>query len=79
MKPDYIICLEDGKKFKLLKNHVMVAFGMTPNEYRAKWNLPADYPIVAPNYAAERRAVAYKIELGLKRDKCKKPQSIAKQ
>jgi predicted transcriptional regulator len=67
--PDYIICLEDGKRYKILKNHLMATYGMTPKEYRAKWNLPANYPMVAPNYAAKRSAIAYKIGLGRKRSK----------
>lgn len=52
--PDYIICLEDGKKFKIMKRHLTTAYGMTPAEYRRKWNLPPDYPMVAPNYAQAR-------------------------
>ncbi|PCJ59919.1 MAG: transcriptional regulator [Rhodospirillaceae bacterium] len=62
--PDYIICLEDGKKLKMLKRHIRTTFGMNPEEYRAKWGLPADYPMVAPNYAARRSAFAKKIGLG---------------
>ncbi|NGO55303.1 MucR family transcriptional regulator [Mesorhizobium camelthorni] len=54
LTPDYIICLEDGKKFKSLKRHLSSQHGMTPDEYRAKWNLPADYPMVAPSYATAR-------------------------
>jgi predicted transcriptional regulator len=61
--PDYLICLEDGKKFKSLKRH-LGTLGLTPNQYRAKWNLPADYPVVAPNYAATRSALAKAIGLG---------------
>ena len=64
--PDYIICLEDGKKFKSLKRHIGVHFGLTPEAYRAKWNLPADYPMVAPNYAASRSELAKSIGLGRK-------------
>ena len=64
--PDYIICLEDGKKLKMLKRHLRTAYGMTPEEYRIKWGLPADYPMVAPNYAAQRSAFAKKIGLGRK-------------
>ncbi|GAA4113188.1 MucR family transcriptional regulator [Aminobacter aganoensis] len=64
--PDYIICLEDGKKFKSLKRHLAVHFGLTPEEYRAKWGLPADYPMVAPNYAAARSALAKTLGLGRK-------------
>ena len=66
IKPDFIVCLEDGKKLKMLKRHLMTAYGMTPDAYRAKWNLPASYPMVAPNYAATRRALAVKIGLGRK-------------
>lgn len=63
--PDYIICLEDGKKFKSLKRHLQ-HFNLSPDEYRQKWNLPADYPMVAPNYAATRSALAKSIGLGHK-------------
>lgn len=66
IKPDYIVCLEDGKKLKMLKRHLMTHFGMTPDEYRTKWGLPADYPMVSPNYAETRRALAVKIGLGSK-------------
>jgi len=66
VKPDYIVCLEDGKKLKMLKRHLMTHYNMTPDEYRARWNLPADYPMVAPNYAETRRALAKKIGLGRK-------------
>src|SRR3546814_20620351 len=62
--PDYIICLEDGKKLKMLKRHLRSTYNMTPDEYRAKWSLPPDYPLVAPNYAAQRSAFAKKIGLG---------------
>jgi predicted transcriptional regulator len=65
--PEYIVCLEDGKKLKMLKRHLRAAYGMTPDEYRAKWNLPADYPMVAPNYAEQRSAFAKKIGLGRKK------------
>jgi predicted transcriptional regulator len=64
--PDYIICLEDGKKLKMLKRHLRTAYNMTPEEYRAKWNLPPDYPMVAPNYAAQRSDFARRIGLGRK-------------
>lgn len=64
IKPDYIICLEDGKKLKMLKRHLMSHYGMTPDDYRAKWGLPKDYPMVAPNYAEQRRSLAMKIGLG---------------
>ncbi|WP_027059458.1 MucR family transcriptional regulator [Mesorhizobium loti] len=64
--PDFIICLEDGKKFKSLKRHLGVHFNLTPDAYRAKWGLPADYPMVAPNYAASRSLLAKSIGLGRK-------------
>jgi predicted transcriptional regulator len=64
IKPDYIVCLEDGKKLKMLKRHLMTSYGMTPDDYRAKWGLPADYPMVAPNYAEARRQLAKSIGLG---------------
>lgn len=66
VKPDYIVCLEDGKKLKMLRRHLMTHYGMTPDDYRAKWNLPKDYPMVAPNYAEKRRALAVEIGLGKK-------------
>ncbi len=61
---EYLYCLEDGKKLKMLKRHLRTAYRMTPDEYRAKWGLPSDYPMVAPNYAAQRSAFAKKIGLG---------------
>lgn len=64
--PDYIICLEDGKKLKMLKRHLKTAYNMTPEEYRERWGLPADYPMVAPNYAEHRSTLAKKIGLGTK-------------
>lgn len=66
VKPDYIVCLEDGKKLKMLKRHLMTHYQMTPDQYREKWNLPASYPMVAPNYAERRRALAHEIGLGRK-------------
>ena len=63
---DYIVCLEDGKKLKMLKRHLMTAYGMTPEDYRAKWGLKPDYPMVAPNYAMKRQELAKKIGLGRK-------------
>ncbi|WP_282611158.1 MucR family transcriptional regulator [Pelagibius sp. Alg239-R121] len=63
---DYLICLEDGKKFKMLKRHLRTAYGMTPEEYRAKWNLSADYPMTAPAYARERQKIAKENGLGHK-------------
>lgn len=65
--PDYIVCLEDGKKFKSLKRHLRAHYNMTPEEYREKWGLPHDYPMVAPNYAAARSALAKKMGLGQRR------------
>ena len=65
--PDYIVCLEDGKKLKMLKRHLRTTYGLSPEEYRVKWGLPADYPMVAPTYAAQRSAFAKKIGLGRKR------------
>ncbi len=67
IKPDFIVCLEDGKKQKMLKRHLMTNHNMTPNEYRQKWGLAADYPMVAPNYAEQRRRLAKSIGLGTKR------------
>ena len=64
--PDYIISLEDGKKFKSLKRHLMSSYNLTPEEYHAKWGLPRDYPMVAPNYAKARSALAKKMGLGRK-------------
>ena len=64
--PDYLICLEDGKKFKSLRRH-LGGLGLTPEQYREKWKLPSDYPMVAPNYAAQRSALAKKIGFGRKR------------
>ena len=67
VKPDYVVCLEDGKKLKMLKRHLMTHYSMTPDQYRQKWGLNADYPMVAPNYAEQRRTLAKKIGLGTKR------------
>ncbi|WP_093666253.1 MucR family transcriptional regulator [Sphingomonas gellani] len=61
---DHLVCLEDGKKLKTLRRHLMMRYGMTPEQYRAKWNLPADYPMVAPAYAERRRSLAKQIGLG---------------
>jgi predicted transcriptional regulator len=66
IKPDYIVCLEDGKKLKMLKRHLMTHYKLTPDQYRARWSLAADYPMVAPNYAEKRRELAKKIGLGRK-------------
>jgi predicted transcriptional regulator len=65
--PEYIICLEDGKKFKSLKRHLRTHYDMTPEQYRAKWNLPRDYPMVAPSYAEARSALAKSMGLGQQR------------
>jgi predicted transcriptional regulator len=65
--PDYIICLEDGKKFKSLKRHLRTHYDLTPEQYREKWGLPADYPMVAPNYAEARSNLARKMGLGQRR------------
>jgi predicted transcriptional regulator len=65
--PEYIVCLEDGKKFKSLKRHLRTQYNMTPEQYREKWNLPADYPMVAPNYAAARSQLAKQMGLGQQR------------
>lgn len=65
--PDYIVCLEDGKKFKSLKRHLRTSYDLTPEQYRAKWGLPSDYPMVAPNYAASRSALAKSMGLGQQR------------
>jgi predicted transcriptional regulator len=70
--PDYIICLEDGKKLKMLKRHLKTAYNMTPEEYRDRWGLAADYPMVAPNYAQHRSSLAKKIGLGTKPRKRKR-------
>ena len=67
IKPDYVVCLEDGLKMKMLKRHLMTDHGLTPDQYRQKWGLGPDYPMVAPNYAEQRRALAKKIGLGTKR------------
>ncbi len=66
VQPDYIVCLEDGKKLKMLKRHLRTAFGLSPKEYRSKWGLPEGYPMVAPKYAKQRSELAKKIGLGRK-------------
>ncbi len=71
--PDYIVSLEDGKKFKSLKRHLATHHGLTPEEYRAKWGLPSDYPMVAPNYAATRSELAKTMGLGRQRKEPQKP------
>ncbi|HEX6604273.1 MAG TPA: MucR family transcriptional regulator [Sphingomicrobium sp.] len=72
IKPDYIVCLEDGKRLKMLKRHLMTHYGLTPDQYRQKWGLSADYPMVAPNYAEQRRTLAKSIGLGTKRKRTRK-------
>ena len=72
IKPDYIVCLEDGKKLKMLKRHLMTHYNLTPDQYRQKWGLSADYPMVAPNYAEQRRKLAKSIGLGTKRRRTRK-------
>jgi predicted transcriptional regulator len=72
IKPDYIVCLEDGKRLKMLKRHLMTHYGMTPDQYRQKWGLSSDYPMVAPNYAEQRRTLAKSIGLGTKRKRPRK-------
>ena len=69
VKPEYIVCLDDGKKLKMLRRHLRTAYNMSPDEYRKKWGLPSDYPMVAPKYAAVRSELAKKIGLGRKRGK----------
>ena len=64
--PDHLVCLEDGKKLKMLKRHLKTTYNLTPDQYRTKWGLPASYPMVAPDYAARRSTLAKKIGLGLK-------------
>lgn len=66
VQPDHLVCLEDGKKLKMLKRHLRTTYGMSPEEYRAKWGLPPDYPMVAPNYAKQRSEFAKQIGLGRK-------------
>ena len=73
--PDFLICLDDGKRFKSLRRHLS-GHGMTPEQYREKWNLPSDYPMVAPNYAAQRSALAKQIGLGQMRRKAAVPESL---
>ncbi|HET8612678.1 MAG TPA: MucR family transcriptional regulator [Sphingomonas sp.] len=68
VKNDYIVCLEDGKKLKMLKRYLRTNYNMTPDEYRAKWGLPRDYPMVAPAYAEQRRSLAHQIGLGRKKN-----------
>lgn len=76
--PDYIVCLEDGKKLKMLKRHLRSTYSLTPDQYRAKWGLPRDYPMVAPNYAAQRSEFAKQLGLGRKTRRTRKPKRGAK-
>ncbi len=71
MTPEYLVCLEDGKRFKSLKRHLRTQYGMTPEQYREKWGLPADYPMVAPNYAVARSQLAKQMGLGQQRKRRK--------
>jgi predicted transcriptional regulator len=73
IQPDFIVCLEDGKKLKMLKRHLSTAYGMTPDDYRERWGLPADYPMVAPNYAKRRSNLAKEIGLGQSNKRTRKP------
>ena len=70
--PDYVICLEDGRKFKSMRRHLRLAYNLTPDQYRAKWGLPRDYPMVAPAYAKARSTLAHQMGLGSKRRKARK-------
>ena len=67
VKPDYLVSLESGRKLKMLKRYLLTSYGMTPEDYRRKWDLPSDYPMVAPNYAKQRQELAHRIGLGHKR------------
>src|SRR4051812_14114093 len=73
VQPDYIVCLDDGKRFKSLKRHLRTSYNMTPDQYRAKWGLAHDYPMVAPNYAASRSELAKQMGLGARRRKTPEP------
>lgn len=78
VQPDFIVCLEDGKKFKSLKRHLRTAYNMSPEDYRAKWGLNADYPMVAPNYASQRSELAKKMGLGQQRSRAAAAPNAAK-
>ncbi len=75
--PDYIVCLEDGKKLKMLKRHLKTAYDMTPDAYRQRWGLPADYPMVAPSYAEKRSALAKQIGLGRRGGEAAQDEAVA--
>ncbi len=77
VKPEYIVCLDDGRKLKMLKRHLTTAYNMTPDDYRKRWGLPSDYPMVAPNYAKQRSKLAKKIGLGRKTGTKMKPRRKA--
>ena len=76
VQPDYIVCLEDGKRFKSLKRHLRTTYNLTPDQYRAKWGLPADYPMVAPNYTAVRSELAKQMGLGAQRRTTPEPEPV---
>src|SRR4051795_28435 len=76
VQPDYIVCLDDGKRFKSLKRHLRTTYNMTPDQYRAKWGLAHDYPMVAPNYAAARSELAKQMGLGARRRKMPEPEPV---
>src|SRR4051794_8169937 len=78
VQPDYIVCLDDGKRFKSLKRHLRTVYNLTPDQYRAKWGLRHDYPMVAPNYAATRSELAKRLGLGARRRKTPEPQPTPK-
>jgi predicted transcriptional regulator len=76
VQPDYIVCLDDGKRFKSLKRHLRTTYNLTPDQYRAKWGLAHDYPMVAPNYAAARSELAKQMGLGARRRKTPEPEPV---
>ena len=76
--PDYLVCLEDGKRFRIMKRYLQVQYGMTPEQYRTKWNLPSDYPMVAPNYASRRSELARNSGLGRKTAEQPKSEPVIK-
>jgi predicted transcriptional regulator len=76
VQPDYIVCLDDGKRFKSLKRHLRTTYNLTPDQYRAKWGLAHDYPMVAPNYAAARSELAKQMGLGARRRKMPEPEPV---
>jgi len=77
IQPDYLICLEDGLKLKMLKRHLKTSYNMTPDQYRERWNLPSNYPMVAPNYAKRRSTIAKGIGLGTRRGEKQKKAAVA--